>query len=397
VLQSHETQYNAPAWGNIYPMRFSWVGVFHQLRPKPSWCAVFFACLLVVPAALSQKPLQSPATPANAFKLVTTRDTNDRIAELAVASSAKQGDYVIGSGDLLGIEVFDVPELSRDVRVNESGLVSLPLIPVKIHAEGFTPFQLQDTIAELLQVNGLVNHPQVTVTVKERHGEPITVVGEVKSPMVIQAVGQVTLLEALSQAGGLASDAGAEVVVTRHPQVELQDPEVQDPQAKDPKAPAASNPQDAQPQPTAFTIDLNQLLNSGDPKYNIPLLGGDVVNVPRAGIVYAVGAVQHAGGFVLESDNQQMTVLKLLALTGGLEPTAQAHHAVILRQDGSAGQRQQIPVDVKKILGLKSKDVVLQASDILFVPDSIGRHALRKGGEVALSLATGAALYRVIY
>ena len=62
----------------------------------------------------------------------------------------KQGDYVIGSGDLLGIEVFDVPELSRDVRVNETGYISLPLMPAKVRAAGLTTFQLQDKLAELL-------------------------------------------------------------------------------------------------------------------------------------------------------------------------------------------------------------------------------------------------------
>ena len=127
----------------------------------------------------------------------------------------KQGDYLIGSGDLLGIEVFDVPELSRDVRVNETGYISLPLMPTKIRAAGLNPIQLQDKFAELLQTNGLVSTPQVTVSVKEQHGQPITVIGAVKNPMVIQALRKTTLLQALSQAGGVADDAGTTVIVTR--------------------------------------------------------------------------------------------------------------------------------------------------------------------------------------
>ena len=107
---------------------------------------------------------------------VVVSETNDRIAQLALASDVKQGDYVIGSGDLLGIEVFDVPELSRDVRVNETGYISLPLMPSKVRAGGLTPFQLQDKLAELLQTNGLVSTPQVTVSMKEQHSEPITVI-----------------------------------------------------------------------------------------------------------------------------------------------------------------------------------------------------------------------------
>ena len=146
---------------------------------------------------------------------VVVSETNDRIAQLALASDVKQGDYVIGSGDLLGIEVFDVPELSRDVRVNETGYISLPLMPSKVRAGGLTPFQLQDKLAELLQTNGLVSTPQVSVSMKEQHSEPITVIGSVRTPMVIQAVRQTTLLQALSQAGGISESAGTSVIVTR--------------------------------------------------------------------------------------------------------------------------------------------------------------------------------------
>ena len=134
------------------------------LRPAfylSSRTALFF--LLAVPSAFSQQ--QKPPTGAGACAQANERsaaETNDRITQLALASDVKQGDYVIGSGDLLGIEVFDVPELSRDVRVNETGYISLPLMPSKVRAGGLTPFQLQDKLAELLQTNGLVSTPQVT-------------------------------------------------------------------------------------------------------------------------------------------------------------------------------------------------------------------------------------------
>lgn len=370
----------ADAWGKISSMHVEKVGVFHQLSRRCSWLAVPFLCFLTVPAAQSQKSPQKEVPSSNSLLPDQTDEANARITELAIAATAKQSDYIIGAGDLLGIEVFDITELSRDVRVNESGLVSLPLIPVKIQAAGLTPFQLQDKIAELLQVNGLVSHPEVSVSVKERHGEPITMAGAVKMPMVIEAVGRMTLLEALSQAGGIAPEAGDTVTITRP--ARPANPNDDDP-------PAASIP------PTSITVNLLQLLDSGDPKYNIPLLGGDVVNVSHAGIVYAVGAVQRAGGYVMSEDHQQMSVLKILALTGGLIPTAKSRDAVILRRDPSTGGRQQVPVDLRKILTLKASDVLLAQDDILFVPDSAASHALRRTGEVALGLASGAALYRV--
>ena len=188
-------------------MRSDVAGRFAGLGPWPNCLAALLLCL-VATVAFAQKSGESGKQPENLEKIVTTQETNDRIAQLTQTAAAQQGDYPIGSGDLLGIEVFDVPELSRDVRVNESGFVSLPLIPVKVQASGLTTFQFQDKIAELLQTNGLVSNPQVTVTIKERHSEPITVIGAVKTPKVIQAVRQMTLLEVISQAGGVADDAG---------------------------------------------------------------------------------------------------------------------------------------------------------------------------------------------
>jgi polysaccharide export outer membrane protein len=356
------------------------VGVSRRLSRRSSWFAVLLAFFLAAPAARPQKATPNPPVATGPSKLDQTDDTNSRITELAIAASAREEDYVIGSGDVLAIEVFDVSELTREVRVNESGFVSLPLIPVKIQAAGLTTFQFQDKLAELLQSNGLVSHPEVSVTVKERHGEPITVAGAVKTPTVIQAVGRVTLLEALSQAGGISADAGEEIVITRPAH------------SADPNSPS---PSDAQAQPALLTVNLSQLLDSGDPKFNVPLLGGDVVNVARAGIVYAVGAVQHAGGFVMQNDHEQMSVLKLLALSGGLTPTAKSHNAVILRRNPGTSERLQVPVDVRKILTLKGGDVLMVQNDILFVPDSIANRAMRRTGEIAISLATGAALYRV--
>ncbi len=104
-------------------------------------------------------------SPSNSNAPATTKETNDRINQLALLDS-RNTDYVLNSGDLVGIEVFDVAELTRDVRISDSGYISLPLLPVKVRAAGLTAFQLQDKIAELLLSNGLVSNPQVTVTVK---------------------------------------------------------------------------------------------------------------------------------------------------------------------------------------------------------------------------------------
>jgi polysaccharide biosynthesis/export protein len=353
---------------------------FCEIGRKICFFVALSVCtLLLVGPARCQTPAGAgiaKAPPATPVQLETAQEANDRISQLAMANSSKQGDYVIGSGDLLNIEVFEVPELSRDVRVNESGFISLPLLPVKVHVSGLTPFQLQDSLGELLRSNGLVSNPQITVSLKDARSEPITVIGAVKSPGVIQAVHQLTLLEVLSQVGGIAGDAGSEILITRVPKIQNPDGTVSD----------------VPGQPVTITVDLNDLLDSGDSKYNIPLIGGDSIRVPRAGVVYVVGAVLHAGGFVMANDRQQLTVLKAVTLAGGLQPTAKPQDAIILRRSMGSTAQQHLPVDLHKILKLKSEDVGLEQSDILYVPDSAGKHAMRRAGDIALSLASGVAL-----
>ncbi len=345
-------------------------------------------------------------------KLVTPDEANSRLRQLSEAAHVRQGEYVIGTGDLLSIEVFDVEELSRDVRVSELGTIALPLLPARLHAAGLTEIQLEEKLAELLETSGLVSRPQVTVTVKERKSKPITVIGAVNHSMVYQAVRPVTLLEVLSEAGGIANDAGSTVIISRA----APDPGQRagpaggpvapaptgsaDPKGLSPSATTTSGPGDsvATPPPlpplTLF-INLNDLLETGDPKFNIPIEGGDVVSVPRAGIVYVMGAVDHPGGFVLANDREQMSALKALALAGGFRRAAKPQQAVILRKDSATGQQKEVALNLKRVLDHKAEDVRLYPSDILFIPESGGKRAAYKMGEIALAVGSGVALFRL--
>ncbi len=316
-------------------------------------------------------------------KYETAQDTNQRLLQLAEAARSIQTDYRIGSGDILRVDVFDVPDLSREVQVSYTGFIALPLVPVRIQAVGLTAVQLEQKVSELLQVNGLVSHPQVIVTIKERHSHPITVIGAVRRPQVYQATRQTSLLEVLSEAGGIADDAGDSILVTR--------PAPEPPPASD-ATPVADGAKP--PESQTFTIKLNDLVQTGDVRFNIPLYGGETVSVPRAGIVYAVGAVGHPGGFVLQSAGEEMTVLKLLALAQGLTGTARPERAAIIRREPNHREKNEINLDLKKIMARKSEDVALRTNDILFVPDSSGKRALRRVAEVAISMTTGIAIVR---
>jgi len=161
----------------------------------------------------------------------------------------------------------------------------------------------------------------------------------------------------------------------------------------------SSNPStNAEPPPLAntITINLSDLMETGDTKNNIPLQAGDVVTVPHAGIVYVLGAVGRAGGYILANDRTQLTTLKILSLAGGLTRTAKSDKAVIVRKD-NAGQQHEVPIDLKKVLDRKAEDLQLQPSDILYVPESGAKQAMYRAVEIGLAVGTGVALYRLAY
>ncbi|PYT63444.1 MAG: hypothetical protein DMG35_04075 [Acidobacteria bacterium] len=355
--------------------------------------------------------------------LETPQQVNDRIRELSATLRMMPHDYVIGAGDVLAIEVFDVKELTREVRVSQTGSIGIPLVPVRLHVAGLTEMQAEQKIAEVLEANGLVTHADVSVAVKERKSKPITVVGAVPHPMVYQADRPVTLLEVLAEAGGISSDAGDTVIVARpsqDAQPDMTEPPVIGPEQQPPATgpgnptrphdvPSASSPSGtaaasanppapAEPPPLTniITINLSELMETGDTKNNMTLQAGDIVTVPHAGIVYVLGAVNRAGGFVLANDRSQLSTLKILALAGGLTRTAKSDKAVIVRKDNQ-GQQHEVPVDLKKVLNRRAEDLQLQPSDILYVPESGAKHALFRAAEFGIALGSGVALYRIAY
>jgi len=404
------------------------VKVLARLRGRV--CRVFFAALVCFLYSSLCAYAQDPRV------VGTPEQANEQIRTLGQASRASPHEYTIGNGDLLSVVVFDVPELTRDLRVSRAGTIALPLVPARLHVAGLTEMQARQAIADVLEANGLVSHPQVEVTARERRSRPITLVGAVQHPMVYQADSDVTLLEVLASAGGIANDAGDTIIVTRpraalfipiagsEPIVEsapgttssaseataISDDKEQPSPASSPAFPSAtqmeqtpagaadSNTQTQTPAPLSniISINLNELLEKGDMQNNIPLQPGDVVTVPHGGIVYVLGAVTRPGGFVLANDRTPMTTLKILALAGGQTRTAKLDHAFIVRKDNQ-GKQTATEVDLKKIIHLQEEDLPVRASDILYVPDSKTKAALYQALQIGVAVATGALLYRIQY
>jgi polysaccharide export outer membrane protein len=341
---------------------------------KSVWLALFLLSGLILPGsqpAFSQDKVQTP------------QQTNARIRQLAQDSHPQLAESTVGAGDVVRIDVFDVPDLSRDVRVSDSGMISLPLLPDRISVSGCSTFQLEQRLEKLLQENGLVMHPQVSVMVKEQNSEPISVVGAVGHPMVYHEFGPTSLLQVLAEAGGISDDAGDSIIITR-----------QSSPADTCEKPESNHAADPPSDPQTISVHLSDLLQSGDPAYNIAVYGGDVITVPRAGVVYVAGAVTQPGGYTLHDPGEAINTMKAVALAHGLESTAKANNAVILRKDPATGQTKEIEVPLKKIMDRKAPDVQLFANDILYVPDSTGKRILGRAGAAALSITTGLAILR---
>jgi len=396
-------------------------------------CSVILAGMLILPPAVFAQGAPVVETP---------QQTNDRIRNLSLGAKSGPHEYIIGNGDLLDISVFDVPELTRELRVSQLGTIGIPLVPVRLRVAGLTEVQAEQKIAEILETNGLVSHPEVGVMVKEHRSRPITIVGAVIHPMVYEADRSVTLLEALAEAGGVSGDASDTVIISRAHSatfIEVTDsatstskpapgsgepPEISASAGATPDSGAAKTAapgssvfpsasqmsQDNAASPVTgnlapaqiaapsslITINLNELLETGDLRNNIVLLGGDVVTVPHAGIVYVLGAVNRPGGFVITNDRTQFTTLKVLSLAGGLTKIAKQDHAVILRKDDQ-GKQTETEVDLKKVLNRESEDLQLRASDILYVPESRGKDVMYQTLQIAVAVATATAIYRVAY
>ncbi len=325
----------------------------------------------------SDDPTKSPAS------LQTSEEWNHRLKELLDSNStilpAGPQDYRIGFDDVLDVSVFEAQELNREVRVSSAGDISLPLLD-SVRVAGLTPRELELVLQELLR-RKYMKDPHVSVFVREMQSHPVSVLGAVRRPGVFQLRGSKTLLEILSLAEGLADDAGETVIIMRG--AGLHNPADSGPEeavsAKNANSPQADN---------IVQVNLKNLLDSSDVHQNPIVNPGDIVKVLRAGIVYVVGEVQRPGGFAMKS-NEKMSVLQVIALSGGLTRTASKGSARIIRTDEQSGERAQTPIDLSKILAGKSPDPMLQPKDIVFVPNSATKTTFSRGVEAAAQTLTG--------
>ena len=266
----------------------------------------------------------------------------------------------LGIGDLIEVVVFGVPDLSTKTRISGSGDIYLPLIDY-VHVADLTTDEAQGLIQKRLEDGAFVRGPHVSIFVDESASQSVTLIGEVSRPGPYPATGDRRLFDLISAAGGLTDKAGRNVTIehrgTPGEKVELR-----------------------------LSSNLAE-----DSMNNVDVFPGDTIIVSRAGIVYVVGDVTRPSGFMIEDNN--LSVLKALALAGGSTRTSALNKTKILRQTPNGIQ--EIPINLKKVLYNKAPDVAMVKGDVLFIPGSAAKAAAYRTGEAAMSMSTALAVVAV--
>ena len=264
------------------------------------------------------------------------------LSSSSLAGQEKQSlpvnDYKIGTKDLLEIKVFELPELNQTVRVAEDGSVSFSLLG-KVDVVGLTAQGLELKLASILDQK-YTKAAHVTVFIKEY--QKVSVLGAVGKPGNYELVGPTTLLQVISQAGGVGAEAANELYVFR---------------------------QEKDGQKTKITIDLRDLTVNGNQALNIDLQPNDVVNIPVDQIVtvYVYGEVKSPGALQFRQ-SKKITLLQAIAQAGGTTEWASKSRVMIKRKNKSTGREMKIPVNLNNMISGKISDITLEEGDVVIVP-----------------------------
>lgn len=278
--------------------------------------------------------------------------------------TANLGDDPVGVGDLVYVSVTGLPELTRSYRVSNDGTLSLPLLHEPISVLGMVPAAIARAITDALIHDRILVTPIVSTSVIEYRSRQVTVAGAVKAPTIIQATGELKLLDAVARAQGFSSDAGPTVIVTSVD-----------------KTTGVKKPTE---------ISIKELLSGKNPALNVSLHGGEEIRVPDAAKLFITGNVKSPGVYRI-NETEGSSVLKAMALSQGTLPYTTSK-AYVYRVVPGASQRKEIEIPLRNILHRKVADVQLLPNDILYVPENSKAHAAKLIGRFAgfgESLGTG--------
>jgi polysaccharide export outer membrane protein len=244
----------------------------------------------------------------------------------------------IAPGDLLNVSVYDAPEFTNAYRVDPAGDLTLPLCG-KVNILGLTMPEAAKRLEAALKDGQILLQPQVNVDVVQYAGQYVTVMGEVVNPGRVTLIAPTMLDEILAEAGGVTPLAGARIKI-RH------------------------GANDAVPE-EEVSYSRSQ---SSRQTASILVRPGDSVIVPRAGIVYVLGAVNRPGGYVMQEEGQ-LNVAQALALSGGTVMQANTGGLRVIRRNPD-GTVLDFPLSYNAITKGTQTPLLLQAQDIVYVPMS---------------------------
>lgn len=273
-----------------------------------------------------------------------------------------EANAIIGSGDVLDVEVFDTPELSlAAAHVGNDGTVTLPVLGI-VHLDGLNVNQAARKIEAALRTRGIMLQPHVTVSIVENAAQNATLLGEVKVPGVYPTTGGRRLLDLIALAGGFSSSAGRIVTIAHR---------------DDPHHPVIIH-----------VLPKAEELGS---QRNPVIQPGDTVMVGRAGIIYILGDVKRPGGFLVDN-GEHISLLEALSLAGGWNREASLSKAELIRR--AAGGHKEITLDLKHVLKGQQANVQVEDGDILFIPSSVGKTITYEGIQAVVTAAQQVAVYQ---
>jgi polysaccharide biosynthesis/export protein len=292
------------------------------------------------------------------------------LAGLLVNVSQGQQEYIIGEGDLLRVTVYDHPDLTTEARVSADGKISFPLIG-EVVVNDMTVANAEKA-AEILLADGYIIKPQVHIFITEYKSKKVTVLGEVGKPGIVVLRGASTLMEVISDAGGITPNAGDTIVITRkiikataERQMlrSLSDRNDKNAREKDAvnaiaKTLAGKNDgnENKEKDDLNVIVDTKRLFEDGDVTANVPVQAGDSIYVPKASFVYVNGEVKNPAAYKI---TKGLTVLKAITLAGGFTIKASEGRTKIIRKTDNG--------EIK----IKAKfDDLVMPDDIIMVPES---------------------------
>jgi polysaccharide export outer membrane protein len=283
--------------------------------------------LLLALTAILQTPAPAPSDPKPTPTPATT----------AATDPTQDGEYEVGAGDVLEINVFGNDDLSRVPTVQTNGAVSLPLLG-EVQVSGLTVAEVKRKVTNLLAKDYLIN-PQVEVKVKDYQSQYVSVVGEVNSPGRKPIRGRMRLLDALLESGGFKTSSSGEVMITRTDGV-----------FEDGKK--------------AVTVRISSSATIQDQiNLELRLKNGDIISALPKAFVTVDGEVNKPGRYAIEAD---LTVTGAVSLAGGRTRFGSGD-VKVRRSDGATGKVKIIEVDLKDVQNGKKPDVPLLPNDIVTV------------------------------